>query len=64
MTTIALTLEANGTKTPLTVTLTQGVIAGWTGRDPVARDHHIKELQELGIAPPATTPGTSKSTSA
>lgn len=32
------------------------VIAGWTGRDPVARDAHIRELAELGIAPPATTP--------
>ena len=56
MTTIALTLDANGKQSPLSVTLTQGAIAGWTGRDPVARDHHIKELQELGIAPPASTP--------
>jgi hypothetical protein len=56
MTTIALTLDAKGAQTPLSITLTQGVIAGWTGRDPVARDHHIKELQELGIAPPASTP--------
>jgi len=32
------------------------IIAGWTGRDPVARDKHIAELAELGIAPPATTP--------
>jgi hypothetical protein len=55
-TTIAFTLDAKGTQTPLTLSITQGVIAGWTGRDPVARDHHIKELQELGIAPPASTP--------
>jgi len=32
------------------------VIAGWTGRDPVARDKHIAELEELGIARPASTP--------
>jgi hypothetical protein len=32
------------------------VIAGWTGRDPVARDKHIAELAELGIAAPASTP--------
>ncbi|MCF3948838.1 DUF2848 domain-containing protein [Acidiphilium sp. AL] len=32
------------------------VIAGWTGRDPIARDKHIVELEELGIARPATTP--------
>jgi hypothetical protein len=32
------------------------VIAGWTGRDAVARDKHIAELEELGIARPASTP--------
>lgn len=32
------------------------VIAGWTGRDPVARDKHIAELEALGIARPASTP--------
>jgi hypothetical protein len=53
---IAFTLDAKGTKTPLTLSITQGVIAGWTGRDPVARDHHIAELAAIGIAPPASTP--------
>ena len=55
-TTLALTLDARGTQTPLNLTVTQGVIAGWTGRDPVARDHHIAELAAIGIAPPASTP--------
>jgi hypothetical protein len=55
-TTIAFTLDAKGTQTPLSLTITQGVIAGWTGRDPVARDHHIAELAAIGIAPPASTP--------
>ena len=32
------------------------MIAGWTGRDPVARDKHIAELEAIGIARPATTP--------
>jgi len=36
--------------------LRQAVIAGWTGRDPVARDKHIAELEQLGIARPASTP--------
>ena len=31
-------------------------MAGWTGRDPVARDRHIAELEAIGIARPATTP--------
>jgi hypothetical protein len=53
---IAFTLAANGTTTSLTLAVTQAVIAGWTGRDPVARDKHIAELAAIGIAPPASTP--------
>ena len=45
-----------GMLTPLTLSIDQAVIAGWTGRDPVARDKHIAELEALGIARPATTP--------
>ena len=36
--------------------VTQLVMAGWTGRDPVARDRHIAELEALGIPRPASTP--------
>ena len=39
-----------------TFAITHAVIAGWTGRDPVARDKHIAELAALGVKPPATTP--------
>lgn len=53
---IAFTLDADGKQTPLTLTVRQAVIAGWTGRDPVARDKHIAELEALGIARPASTP--------
>ena len=53
---IAFTLDAGGKQTPLTLTVRQAVIAGWTGRDPVARDKHIAELEALGIARPASTP--------
>ncbi len=45
-----------GMLTPLTMSIEQAVIAGWTGRDPAARDKHIAELEALGIARPATTP--------
>jgi hypothetical protein len=45
----------NGT-TAERLPVTQLVIAGWTGRDPVARDRHIAELEVLGIARPASTP--------
>lgn len=32
------------------------VIAGWTGRDEQALRKHIRELEEIGVAPPKTTP--------
>jgi uncharacterized protein DUF2848 len=53
---LTFTIDAQGTTTPLTLAIDQAVIAGWTGRDPVARDKHIAELETIGIARPATTP--------
>jgi Protein of unknown function (DUF2848) len=53
---LTFTVEALSGPTPLTLPIEQLVIAGWTGRDPVARDKHIAELEALGIARPATTP--------
>ena len=53
---LAVTLETKAGRSPLTLTITQAVIAGWTGRDPVARDKHIAELEAIGIARPASTP--------
>ena len=53
---LAFSIEARDATTPLTLPIDQAVIAGWTGRDPVARDKHIAELEAIGIARPATTP--------
>ena len=53
---LTFTIEAMDATTPLTLPIDQAVIAGWTGRDPVARDKHIAELEAIGIARPATTP--------
>ena len=53
---ITFTLEAKGKRSQLTLPIRQAVIAGWTGRDPVARDKHIAELEAIGIARPASTP--------
>jgi hypothetical protein len=36
--------------------VTELIIAGWTGRDESALKKHIKELEELGVKPPKTTP--------
>lgn len=32
------------------------VIAGWTGRDAAAIERHIRELEEIGVARPKSTP--------
>src|SRR5215218_3344339 len=53
---LTFTVDAKGATTPLTLPVDQAVIAGWTGRDPVARDKHIAELEAIGIARPASTP--------
>lgn len=53
---LTFTIDAKGATTPLTLAIDQAVIAGWTGRDPVARDRHIAELEALGIARPASSP--------
>jgi hypothetical protein len=53
---LAFIVDAQDTTTPLTLAIDQAVIAGWTGRDPVARDKHIAELEAIGIARPASTP--------
>jgi hypothetical protein len=53
---LTFTIDAQDTTTPLTLAIDQAVIAGWTGRDPVARDRHIAELEAIGIARPASTP--------
>ena len=53
---LTFTIDDRGVRTPLTLAIDRCVIAGWTGRDPVARDKHIAELEAIGIARPATTP--------
>jgi uncharacterized protein DUF2848 len=53
---LTFTVDDQGAPTPLTLAIDQLVIAGWTGRDPVARDKHIAELEAIGIARPASTP--------
>jgi hypothetical protein len=53
---LAFTIDTQSASTPLTLPIDQAVIAGWTGRDPGARDKHIAELEAIGIARPASTP--------
>ena len=41
---------------PLDVGISKLIVAGWTGRDRAAVDHHIAELAALGVKPPSTVP--------
>jgi len=52
---LSFNLDEKG-KGRLSVDLQRLVIAGWTGRDQAAVEKHIRELEELGIARPASTP--------
>ena len=54
--TLALTFETRTGTTHEDVTITHCVIAGWIGRDKVALEKHIRELEELGVKRPASTP--------
>ncbi|MDE2516358.1 MAG: DUF2848 family protein [Rhodospirillales bacterium] len=57
MTRLSLTLHrADGRREAVDFTATHLVIAGWTGRDRAALDHHIAELAALGIPGPSTVP--------
>ncbi len=53
--TLRLTFDAIG-HGAIFVALDNAVIAGWTGRDQAAVDHHIAELQAIGVAPPSSVP--------
>ncbi len=40
----------------LSVVPRQLVIAGWTGRDAAAIEHHIEELEAIGVPRPSSVP--------
>ncbi|NNE54260.1 MAG: DUF2848 domain-containing protein [Sulfitobacter sp.] len=51
-----LILEQGTTQKSLTFAPQRFIVAGWTGRDRAAMEHHMAELEMLGIKRPATTP--------
>ncbi|MDE1567377.1 DUF2848 domain-containing protein [Aquabacter sediminis] len=55
-TALTFTIHANGVSSEDTLLVRTAIIAGWTGRDKVALEKHIKELEELGVPRPASTP--------
>jgi Protein of unknown function (DUF2848) len=56
MATIAATVEASSGSEKADIAVSDLVLAGWTGRDKAAMEHHIAELEVLGVKRPATTP--------
>ncbi|MDB5601321.1 MAG: hypothetical protein JWN71_3365 [Xanthobacteraceae bacterium] len=54
--TFAFRFQNGSTEIRCDVTIERTIVAGWTGRDPVAVEKHIKELELLGVKRPATTP--------
>jgi Protein of unknown function (DUF2848) len=53
---VPLALQSGDDTEVRTVVIDKLVIAGWTGRDPVALEAHIEELARLGVRRPQTTP--------
>ncbi len=53
---LSLTLQSGADTRRCEVAIKEAVVAGWTGRDAAAVEKHIRELEELGVKRPATTP--------
>ena len=56
MTTMKLTVVSKSGSSPVEVEISDLVIGGWAGRDKAAMEHHMTELEALGIKRPATAP--------
>jgi hypothetical protein len=48
--------HAKGAVEKVAVDIRDLVIAGWTGRDVAALNHHIEELKSIGVQPPSRVP--------
>jgi hypothetical protein len=48
--------HAKGAVEKVSVDIKDLVIAGWTGRDVTALNHHIEELKAIGVQPPSRVP--------
>jgi Protein of unknown function (DUF2848) len=53
---LTFTIHRGGHQSREIIPIRHAVIAGWTGRDVAALEKHIRELEALGVARPATTP--------
>ena len=53
---LSFNLQTAAGASPIDVPISSLVIAGWTGRDEQALEKHIRELEDLGVARPKSTP--------
>jgi hypothetical protein len=53
---LSLILQSGAITRHIEIAVDDTIIAGWTGRDPAAVVKHVRELEALGVRPPATTP--------
>src|SRR5215510_10701357 len=53
---ISAAIDSRGGQRNVDIPVGELVLAGWTGRDKAAMEHHIAELEALGVKRPATTP--------
>src|SRR5712691_5357708 len=56
MATLSFEGHAKGGIETVAVEIENLVIAGWTGRDVAALNHHIEELKAIGVEPPSKVP--------
>jgi hypothetical protein len=56
MVTLHMTVHRLDGEEAIDVTISGLVIAGWAGRNKEAMEHHIRELEALGVTRPASTP--------
>ena len=54
--TLSLVLQDGPLSGPQSVVVERLVIAGWTGRDRAKVEHHIEELEKIGVPRPTTVP--------
>jgi hypothetical protein len=48
--------ETDGQRTPVEISFDQVVLVGYSGRDREAVEAHVRELEQLGVAPPPRVP--------
>jgi hypothetical protein len=53
---LSLILQSGAVPRHAEIAVDDTIIAGWTGRDPAAVAKHVRELEALGVKPPASTP--------